>query len=829
MKEKKLRTLLIVLAVLLSGALCFASMGLTDSVMKLYEENAKASIGNAQIKIVANDQSPSEYVSMGPSRQLSERLAYSIPTINASAYYQKEQGTYEELSLMGIALDDYKAMNTLELVRTGKSQVFEGNCIIISEKTAEKYNLQVGDNLEIRLRDKRKRYSVYGIASSVGIFKNEGNRPLLMLPYETLSSSLGTNNCPTTLYIKAKEGEEVKTLVEDLKKLYPKYEVGEAIDLESFRDVMSSFSTMLVMMAVIITMMSIFIVYSSFKVIMLEKMPVVGTFRSVGASKGVMGGVLLLEGSFYGILGGLLATGAGIGILKLVVTAMMGVVEGSASQGGIVLKPSYFIGTFLVCVGICIFSSLFPILKMSKIPIKEIVLGGDGKPKKKKRWKEVMALLLVFFSTAVIGFLPEDAAPMLGSLGMLLGMIGIIGILPLVVKWTCVGVEKLFSLLFGNIGLLAVKNVKGNKSIRNSMTLIVIGVGILLMINNFGENLAVEVVSAYHKTFDYSLEIRMDQMDKSDVRALYYEEGVQEAYGMFRGGLFEGTKALLVDYGNAPLMGVEGVQGEQHGEYVTYDYASEEEKREILSSLEEGRNIAVSHILRKRYNLQMGQLLRIEVPEGIRTYKVIGFFDTMMNNGSIAQIGGNYFRQDYATNSYACIYLKTKGDPEVILEHLKGEYRDRHLHGQSLKTQIKENEESNASVITALSALSMLAILIGIVGIVNNLFISFIERKRSIAVFRSVGMSKKQVLQMIFLEALYTGLMGSAIGISMGWMLMKNLPYALELMQLPPIAYFVGEGLGMYVVIATLVTVVASISPAFKSSKLNIIEAIKFE
>ncbi len=829
MKEKKLRTLLIILAVLLSGALCFASMGLTDSVMKLYEEGAKTGIGNAEIKILANDKSPSPYVSIGLSRQLSERMAYSIPTINASAYYQTKERAYDEFNLLGIALEDYKTMNALELVAVNNHQAFEGNCMIISQKTADKYKLQVGDNLEIRLKDKRKRYSVYGITSNVGIFKSEGNRPFLMVPYGTLSASIGTDNCPTTLYIRAAEGQEVKTLIHDLKALYPKYEVAEALDLESFRDMIESMSTMMVMMAIIITMMSIFIVYSSFKVILLEKMPVVGTFRSVGASKGVMNWVLLLEGSFYGVLGGILAELAGMGILKAVVIAMIGMTGETSSQGGMVLKPSYFIGTFLVCVSICIFSSLFPILKMSRIPVKEIVLGSEGKQKKKKRWKEILAIGLVLFSVLATFFLPEQAKSTVGSLSMFLGIVGIIGVLPTVIRWTSVGVEKIFSLLFGNMGLLAIKNVRGNKSNKNSMTLIVIGVGILLMINNFGENLAVEVVSAYNKNFDYSLEITMDNMDKSDVRALYYKEGVKEAYGNFKGGLIQGTKAALVDYGNVPLIGLEGVQGQQHGEYVTYGYASEEEKKQILSSLGKGRNIAVSNILRKRYNLEKGQLLRIEVPEGVRSYKVIGFFDTMMNNGSIAQIGESYFRQDYATNSYASIFLKTKEDPEAILERIKVEYRDRHLQGQSLKSQIRANEESNAAVITALSALSTLAVLIGIVGIVNNLFISFIERKRSIAVFRSVGMSKKQVLKMIFLEALYTGLMGAMIGISLGWIMMKNLPYALELMQLPPIAYFIGEGLWVYVVVATLVTIGASISPAFKSSKLNIIEAIKFE
>ena len=146
-----------------------------------------------------------------------------------------------------------------------------------------------------------------------------------------------------------------------------------------------------------------------------------------------------------------------------------------------------------------------------------------------------------------------------------------------------------------------------------------------------------------------------------------------------------------------------------------------------------------------------------------------------------------------------------------------------------MRQQLQNNKEGNAQIMSILSGFSVLAAIIGVIGIINNLFISFIERKRSIAVLRSVGMNKKQVIQMIFLEALYTGLLGAIAGIGAGWIIMNNMPYVIEGMQLPPIVYFVANGLWVYIGVATLVTIVASISPAFKTSKLNIIEAIKFE
>ena len=60
-------------------------------------------------------------------------------------------------------------------------------------------------------------------------------------------------------------------------------------------------------------------------------------------------------------------------------------------------------------------------------------------------------------------------------------------------------------------------------------------------------------------------------------------------------------------------------------------------------------------------------------------------------------------------------------------------------------------QESNASMMSMISLFAILAMVIGVVGVVNNLMISFIERRQNIAMLRSIGMSKFQVLKMIHL------------------------------------------------------------------------------
>ena len=119
--------------------------------------------------------------------------------------------------------------------------------------------------------------------------------------------------------------------------------------------------------------------------------------------------------------------------------------------------------------------------------------------------------------------------------------------------------------------------------------------------------------------------------------------------------------------------------------------------------------------------------------------------------------------------------------------------------------------------------------IIGIVGILNNLMISFIERRQNIAMLRSIGMSKLQVLKMIFIEGLGSGLVGALGGILGGVLGCKVFEYILLNMDLELKMQMIPQLFVSYLIGGMLITVIGSIIPARGSSKLNIIEAIKYE
>ncbi|MHB1393520.1 MAG: ABC transporter permease [Clostridia bacterium] len=135
-----------------------------------------------------------------------------------------------------------------------------------------------------------------------------------------------------------------------------------------------------------------------------------------------------------------------------------------------------------------------------------------------------------------------------------------------------------------------------------------------------------------------------------------------------------------------------------------------------------------------------------------------------------------------------------------------------------------KNLRENKSV---LNNISLLAMGISALLIINT--ISFIERKRSLAMFRSVGMSKVQIIKMIFIEALSGGLIGGAVGVFSGVVNISVIPYVMRAIDMPIPIHYSAVLMINSLIGGAAVTLIASVSPALKSSRLNVIEAVKYE
>ncbi|MDR3223466.1 MAG: FtsX-like permease family protein [Methanobrevibacter sp.] len=125
-------------------------------------------------------------------------------------------------------------------------------------------------------------------------------------------------------------------------------------------------------------------------------------------------------------------------------------------------------------------------------------------------------------------------------------------------------------------------------------------------------------------------------------------------------------------------------------------------------------------------------------------------------------------------------------------------------------------------------AISLLAIVIGRIGIVNTMIMSVYERTREIGVLKAVGWKKRRILGMILGESIVltvtSGIVGSIIGV-IGIEILKTINILSS--QMVPV-YTINIFLQAFG-IAIFVGLIGGFYPAWRASKLQPTEALKYE
>lgn len=819
--EKKFRTFLIIFAITMSSALFFASLSMSGTVEKMVVERIKKSVGSAEIMIYPGEKSPSPYVNSRAAMKFKEQTDYIIETVQGSGLYKINQNESLNVSLHGYKYDELQLMNPIAMQQYSNVEPFSGRKIIVSSKMSEKYNLKLNDTLELEMGNVKQRFTIVGLAVPTGLFTEDGRTVTAVVPKETLASFYHMKGQASTIYIKPADISQKQQLIEQLREGYKRDQVEEVIPMEDIKSQTSSFTTPFMMMVVLVMSISVFIINTSFKVITTEMLPIIGTFRSIGATKRVTDFVLIAQSVVYGLIGGALGCFLGIGVLYLMASALL--TPADVAAGFVVtlnVSPVNFIFAFSVALILAVLSSAVPILKVSKIPVKEIVLNQIEKATKKRRWKPIAGLMIAAVVLIMPHYVPRDLSLLINSLCMIFSVMAVLLITPELTMGFVFFFEKIYLYIFGNEGVLAAQNLRENKNMLNNISLLAMGISAILMINTISYSVFEEVADAY-QALTYDMEVGIRDSDRQTLKSIERIEGVKDAYG--------GYAAYNVEVGDGTnsIMALTGIDSTKFIDY--FDIGILGDPKTKIRELDEGRNVIITTALKYKLGLGVGDDITLSTKTGKRDYKITGLCETIYYNGQAAFISSKYFKKDMGARYFNEILIKAEGDIEQTVQNIKESYRDRDIRLITMAEMEKSNNDNNAAMFSIFKGFSVMTMVIGIFGVLNNFAISFMERKRILAVLRSVGMSKKQIRKMIMIEALTGGFIGGAVGIITGVMMISIIPYLLRAIDLPiDITYdpalLIGSLLG-----GVAVAMIASISPALKSSKLNIIEAIKYE
>jgi putative ABC transport system permease protein len=186
------------------------------------------------------------------------------------------------------------------------------------------------------------------------------------------------------------------------------------------------------------------------------------------------------------------------------------------------------------------------------------------------------------------------------------------------------------------------------------------------------------------------------------------------------------------------------------------------------------------------------------------------------------------YRQLFSERMDASLFVKVVDDVSVetareaiataLADFPTAEVRDQAAAVDGRTTMIDQ-------ILGMVTVLLLFTVLIAILGITNTLALSIVERTREIGMLRAVGMTRRQVRQMVRGEALLVAAAALITGAVLGVGYAVAAAFAVG--RTTPVAIAVPIGsLLMVLLVAAVMGVLAGLAPARRAGKLDVLAAI---
>ena len=815
MLEKKTRLILLVFAIAMSTALFIGSIGAVETGLDSFIKPITASFEGMEIRIEAEDNGL-----MDVSKMNDEGLDRINAYVVSQGIHQGEN--LETVNFYGMDHDWTQSKNWLE---GDMHQGISGYEALISERIKEELNLHKGDTLEVLLGGNIESFEIAGIIDLEGVFYTDTKEQFsLVVPLATAQEILQMGSSVNR--ITATSAMDTTELgITTFNENNHSFHAQEILDMEGAQAQINQITSIFYGMLIIVVLMSSFIIYGSFKLLITERLPIIGTFYSQGATKGNLRRILYMESGLYGILGGIFGSGLGIGILYLI-HYLLAPLRDYGIIGRFDVDPSLILGGLIFAILLSVASCTIPILKTGRIQVKNVILNIDAHHHKKGSIGFIIGVVLLSAITASV-YLELDFVIPLSALMLLGSVISIVLIYPRVLSFCTPRIFKGMKSFSGTTAL-GLHNVESSKSLRGNITLLIMSILAMVAINSVSTSLQSIVMEAFNDmNYDYSVEqIRMQDPEsieslKDSLRAHpnILEDSIHQI--MLGYGKLDTTNSLVMGIDPKMYRALNPYLGFHEGDtQIIYERFLENPEEMIIVS----KNTAAIN------GIQEGEILPLEVDGRVKDFEVAGVVDgKLYYNGSFIMIDNQQLREAFHYSYTDSIYFNVKEMSEAFTAEIEEISRAFGARVMSVDGALERNLDGNRQMMNILSIFSIMAVVIGAFGALNNIIISFIQRKKDLAILSSLGMTQKQRSHMIYIESAVTVLWAILFITPYGYLMARLITALTTMIGLPiPIEFHIA-GMIPFFLAAFLLFILATLPVVLKSRKLSVIREIQYE
>jgi putative ABC transport system permease protein len=216
--------------------------------------------------------------------------------------------------------------------------------------------------------------------------------------------------------------------------------------------------------------------------------------------------------------------------------------------------------------------------------------------------------------------------------------------------------------------------------------------------------------------------------------------------------------------------------------------------------------------------------------EDLRVYVPLSTFYTTV---SATQAGSRGNSVDMIS-----VQVESSDDLESAMQEITDILRDTHdirgeegddfrvLNVASVADQVNEVLRILQFILAGIAGISLL---VGGIGIMNIMLVSVTERIREIGLRKAVGAKRRDILTQFLIEAATLGLCGGALGIVLGWIIVKIMSIIATNLGFPFTAMLSGSAIALAVGVSIFIGLISGLYPALRAAQLDPIESLRHE
>lgn len=571
----------------------------------------------------------------------------------------------------------------------------------------------------------------------------------------------------------------------------------------------------------IVILLSAVIISSSFKLIIVERMPVIGTFFSQGATKKNIIFVLLTESSLFGILGGVLAFLIGVGAIYAASYFLS-----QHKDYGVVANPQipayYFALTVIFGVLLSVLSSILPIIQIRKLSVKDVILGASN-TNMRIGSKKLLAGLMFIILGIIVRFINIDG---MISLSSILLILGIAFAFP---KLIDIVVTFIYQYLKDKtpIVALALNNIRTSKELLNNITLILIASLSVISINSVGDGVKAAMTDGFNRNnFQIQITIPSNTVNIADTiisQKLNSSEIVQSSLQKLK--VFTGQQDGVA----FQIAGVDSKKYLSYDGYVDWDVS---DNKRIYNEFKDSKEpkIIISKSLAKAIKVQEGEKLKLNINNIEKDIEIAGTVDMkMLYGGYVVLIDNEVLEKEFNYIGTNNIVLQTIGEEDTVRNQLRNLLQDYNVKVITFKELERANLAENAKTIAGFGVFSLIAVIVASFGVLNNTRISYLNSKRNIALLHAIGVNRIQKNKLLIYQSIFVMFWVIILLIPCSWAMVTMTK---DLLGLLGLLYDIKLNI-IYIPIISVVLfiliILATIPVILNGKKFSIINEMKYE